>query len=137
MSNLKIKDKKREQTKALNKKIKESFSQLKDVMDSGKLSVIRSLNGVIFCSYDTHPDVMFVAAQAKNEEIVDGQTVPQELSTGINMRVEEYVNLDAMPKELSNIVREYVRAREKPEDLEEILVKAKKFDEEYRSHAKK
>ena len=115
MSKMRIKDKKNEAVKNLNKKLKESFATIKDNINNGKLCVVRSLNGIIHCMFDTHPEVMFVAA-LKDEE-----------SSEAHVSVESYVNMGALPENLRGIIRNYIQNRELPENLDELLKEAEEY----------
>lgn len=60
MSRVKIKN--HDAIKAVNKKIKEAFSELKHSVASGKINPIKSLTGLIHCSYDEHVPFVFISA---------------------------------------------------------------------------
>lgn len=113
MSNLKIKDKKREAIKAVNKKIKESFSTLKSNVENGKINIVRSLNGMIHCIYDVHPQRLFICA-LKSADTTD-------------LSVEQYVNLSILPENLREVVRIYINTGNEPENMEELLKEASEY----------
>lgn len=68
MSSKKIKHK--EGIKELNKKLKEAFSGIQDDVKSGKFCPIRSLRGLIHCSFDEHQTFLNVSA------LKEGQLTP-------------------------------------------------------------
>lgn len=117
MSNLKIKDKKKEAIKTVNKKIKESFSSLKSNVENGKINIIRSLNGLIHCAYDVHPERLFVSALKNSDSDV------------LELSVEQYVNIDKLTNNLKEAVRVYLNTGVEPENIDELLKEAKEYSQ--------
>lgn len=67
MSQKKIK--KYDQLKEINKKIKESFNNIKDSISSGKINPVRSLSSLIHCAYDEHPKVVMISALSPGNKL--------------------------------------------------------------------
>lgn len=77
MSSVKIRSKELEARKNVRKKIKESFSNIKDSINSGRINIVRTLSGLIHCQYDEHPPIVYISAPSDKTE--DGYAVERYL----------------------------------------------------------
>lgn len=106
MSSKKIKHK--ESIKGLNRKIKEAFQAIDDDVKSGKISFVRSIQGLIHCNFDEHQEFINVSA------LKDGKPTPA-----------IYFRLDALSKNTLNLVFEELKAsREQiiePEEAQRLI----------------
>jgi hypothetical protein len=90
MSSKKIKHK--ENIKTLNKKIKEAFQAIDNDVQSGKISFVRSIRGLIHCNFDEHQEFINVSA------LKDGKPTPS-----------IYFRLDALSENTLNLVFEELK----------------------------